>query len=168
MFSNLEEMYRTKKSMSINSRNGLSDYDMPKSSSMMRKVIQPPSMDDVDESCTEPDDILQSTQHHPYSGPVESGLKIPLKYQRQKQTSQKHYKKKFRTWEYDDFEYDKDDALSNNGSVDEYANIGSHNHHHDSNSNDRQMVSPIASTFQNSQYHKSSKFRPKGKDWAHV
>lgn len=124
-------------------------------------------MDSV-ENGSEHDEIIHS-KHHQYGGPVEPNLKIPLKYQRQsKSSSQKHYKKKFRerTWEYDEFDkYDKDDVLSNNGSVDEFTSGGLNNHHHDS-MDDRQLVSPTASTFHNNQqYHKSSKFRPKGKDW---
>lgn len=140
---------------------------MPKVASIMRKSTQR-SIDSVDNG-SEPDDILHSSNHHQYSGPVEPNLKIPLKYQRQsKSSSQKHYKKKFRerTWEYDDYDkYDKDDVLSNNGSVDEFSGTALNNHHHES-LDERQLVSPTAaSTFHNNQYHKSSKFRPKGKDW---
>lgn len=133
----------------------------------MRKSTQR-SMDHI-ENGSEHDEIIHSN-HLQYGVPVEPNLKIPLKYQRQsKSSSQKHYKKKFRerTWEYDDFEkYDKDDVLSNNGSVDEFSNAGLNNHNHHDNLDDRQqLVSPTASTFHNNQYHKSSKFRPKGKDW---
>lgn len=101
-----------------------------------------------------------SSHHNPYG---ESSLKIPLKYQRQsKASSQKHFKKKFRerTWEYDD--YDKDDVLSNNGSVDEYSGVGSHA---GDGVDDPQLLSPTPASFNSTQYHKSSKFRPKGKDW---
>lgn len=64
-----------------------------------------------------------------------NSLQIPLKYQRHHQ--QKHYKKKFRerTWE----EYDYEDNVSG-------GSMGG--------------TEPDASTS-----HKSSKFRPKGKDW---
>lgn len=64
-----------------------------------------------------------------------TGLQIPLKYQRHHQ--QKHFKKKFRerTWE----EYDYEDNVSG-------GSIGA--------------SEPDPSTS-----HKSSKFRPKGKDW---
>ena len=70
-----------------------------------------------------------------------NSLKIPLKYQRQSKSSSsssnqpKHYKKKFR--ERTTWEYDYDDNVSS-GSVPE---------------NDSSTL------------HKSSKFRPKGKDW---
>lgn len=78
-------------------------------------------------------------------------LKIPLKYQRQsKSTSQKAYKKKFRTWEYDD---DLMNANVGNDSMDDF---------HDS----RELISPSdQSTYASHNLHKSSKFRPKGKDY---
>lgn len=59
----------------------------------------------------------------------EPNLKIPLKYQRQSKSS---YKKKFRTWE-----YDEGANAGDNDSLDDY----------------------------NDYHHKSSKFRPKGKNW---
>lgn len=66
-------------------------------------------------------------------------LRIPLKYQRQ--SSEKHYKKKFRErrWEYnyDDYGYGSSNQRD-----------GESRHHSNS---------PV--------HHKSSKFRPKGKDW---
>lgn len=66
----------------------------------------------------------------------EPNLKIPLKYQRQSKSSQKPYKKKFRTWEYED---DAGSNVGNDNSLDDFRDI----HYH----------------------HKSSKFRPKGKDY---
>lgn len=66
----------------------------------------------------------------------EPNLKIPLKYQRQSKSSQKPYKKKFRTWEYDD---DAGSNVGNGNSLDDFRDM----HYH----------------------HKSSKFRPKGKDY---
>lgn len=62
----------------------------------------------------------------------EPNLKIPLKYQRQSKSVS--YKKKFRTWE-----YDEGANVGENDSLDDYNDI---NH-----------------------LHKSSKFRPKGKNW---
>lgn len=62
----------------------------------------------------------------------EPNLKIPLKYQRQSKSVS--YKKKFRTWEYDEGQ-----NAGENDSLDDY---GDFNH-----------------------LHKSSKFRPKGKNW---
>lgn len=69
------------------------------------------------------------------SNEANNSLQIPLKYQRHHQ--QKHYKKKFRerTWE----EYDYEENASG-------GSVGGNE--------------PDASTL-----HKSSKFRPKGKDW---
>lgn len=71
----------------------------------------------------------------PGSNEANNSLQIPLKYQRHHQ--QKHYKKKFRerTWE----EYDYEESVSG-------GSMGGNE--------------PDASTS-----HKSSKFRPKGKDW---
>lgn len=66
--------------------------------------------------------------------------KIPLKYQRQSKSSQKPYKKKFRTWEYDDEM--GTNATNDNGDLDDF-NDSRDMHYH----------------------HKSSKFRPKGKDY---
>lgn len=119
-----------------------------------------------------------NNNHHHYGSSgaaAETNLKIPLKYQRQsKSSSQKHYKKKFRerTWEYD--EYDKDEILSNHGSVEEFGSMNAHNNHNGL--DDGHLLSSSASssaTLGSSQYnnhhnnhhHKSSKFRPKGKDW---
>lgn len=91
--------------------------------------------------------------YHIAAAPPEPNLKIPLKYQRQSKTSQKHYKKKFRErqWEqYDD--YDKDDLIGSAGdNIDDFAdnNAPYDNHHLNS-------------------HHKSSKYWKKGKgnwDW---
>lgn len=103
---------------------------------------------------------------------AENNLKIPLKYQRQsKSQSQKHYKKKFRerTWEYD--EYDKesnetmDDLASDRGHYGGGAvgagvnDVGEYiMSHHTS-------AASMISTHHSNHLHKSSKFRPKGKDW---
>lgn len=87
--------------------------------------------------------------------------KIPLKYQRQlKSQLQKHYKKKFRerTWEYD--EYDKDNVADD--AVTERRHNGGHN------DVDYLMATAATTTMlsaQSGHLHKSSKFRPKGKDW---
>lgn len=110
-----------------------------------------------------------------------SGLKIPLKYQRQsKSSSQKHYKKKFRerTWEYED--YDKHELAGG----DDFAGTIVNNHIHGNSLDGDPLMSastsPIptqssaasaaaAAQFNNNHHshhhHKSSKFRPKGKDW---
>lgn len=117
-----------------------------------------------------------------------SGLKIPLKYQRQsKSSSQKHYKKKFRerTWEYDD--YDKNELAGG----DEFAGTIVNNHIHGNSLDAHHLMSTspspiptqsssasssaataaVATQFNNNHHshhhhhHKSSKFRPKGKDW---
>lgn len=103
---------------------------------------------------------------------AENSLKIPLKYQRQsKSQSQKHYKKKFRerTWEYD--EYDKE----SNGIMDD---VGPGRGHYAGDGvgvtgiNDVDYImshhstaASMLSAHHNSHLHKSSKFRPKGKDW---
>lgn len=78
----------------------------------------------------------------------EHELKIPLKYQRQtKSTSNKAYKKKFRTWEYED------DLLAANMAADNL----------DDYMDNRDAVSPVPEHFGKHKLHK--KFRPKGKDW---
>lgn len=100
------------------------------------------------------------TKHHHHS--TEHNLKIPLKYQRQsKSMSQKHYKKKFRdrTWEYD--EYDKDHGHMDDGGSDR-------GHYHGGMNDVDYLMSSSSSAMlsaHNSHLHKSSKFRPKGKDW---
>lgn len=75
----------------------------------------------------------------------QNSLKIPLKYQRQSKSSsfEKHYKKKFRerTWEYE-MDKDMDDGVHGGGS-----GLGGQ------------------SEMELMQNHKSSKFRPKGKEW---
>lgn len=70
--------------------------------------------------------------HSYHSDAPEPNLKIPLKYQRQSKSVS--YKKKFRTWE-----YDEGASVGENDSMDDYNDF---NH-----------------------LHKSSKFRPKGKNW---
>lgn len=81
--------------------------------------------------------LSSGAEHSVGSDLTEKNLKIPLKYQRHHH--QKHYKKKFRerTWE----EYDYEDSVSGGR-------------------NSNATVECDASTA-----HKSSKFRPKGKDW---
>lgn len=93
--------------------------------------------------------IMMESKHHI----VENVPKIPLKYQRQlKSQLQKHYKKKFRerTWEYDEFE--KDNTTDDAGL--ERRQNGGHND-----------VDYLMATSTTTTLHKSSKFRPKGKDW---
>lgn len=77
----------------------------------------------------------------------EHELKIPLKYQRQaKASSHKAYKKKFRTWE-----YDEELLAANADHIEEFMD-------------NRELVSPMEH-FGKHKLHKASKFRPKGKDW---
>ncbi|XP_063703386.1 histone-lysine N-methyltransferase, H3 lysine-79 specific isoform X2 [Culicoides brevitarsis] len=99
---------------------------------------QPPRTPSPSETSESPPIIFN---HHASAAsqiPVTNSLKIPLKYQRQKITSEKHFKKKFRerNWEeYEDSSYARGEAGTN-------AEGESSRHK-----------------------HKSAKFRPKGKDW---
>lgn len=79
------------------------------------------------------DEKLNNSDQYAYHNEApEPNLKIPLKYQRQSKSVS--YKKKFRTWE-----YDEGANVGENDSLDDYNDF---NH-----------------------LHKSSKFRPKGKNW---
>lgn len=105
-----------------------------------------------------------------------NNLKIPLKYQRKSKTSlEKHYKKKFceRNWEYD---CDELLAYSNSSSTTAADAAGNTNDQVDGGGAIKEMdclnvpglgLSTIDQQHQAAQaaHHKSSKFRPKGKDW---
>lgn len=108
-----------------------------------------------------------------------SNLKIPLKYQRQsKVSSEKHYKKKFRERNWEEYEESIGGRLSSTGSAepmdqdyaDGYGTTSSGNP-----TSGPSLVLGGGSSLENAQHsdsllhhhhkHKSAKFRPKGKDW---
>uniref|UniRef100_A0A1A9WGS3 Histone-lysine N-methyltransferase, H3 lysine-79 specific n=1 Tax=Glossina brevipalpis TaxID=37001 RepID=A0A1A9WGS3_9MUSC len=103
-----------------------------------------------------------------------NNLKIPLKYQRKSKTSsEKHYKKKFceRNWEYDCDEIMSYSNSSSNTATDNNANNAATNANVNSNANGIDQVDCVGLKNSNNiptaaaSQHKSSKFRPKGKDW---
>lgn len=100
-------------------------------------IEQPPRTPSPSESTSESPPIIFN--HHATTAqqvPVTNNLKIPLKYQRQKITSEKHFKKKFRERNWEEYEYENTkETLVNQ--------------------------EPESSRHK----HKTAKFRPKGKDW---
>lgn len=89
-----------------------------------------------------------------------NNLKIPLKYQRQSsKSSEKHYKKKFRERNWEEYE------MENFGHDDSTQDHQEHNDHEQEPEDNNSSSS--SSHQHNSSHHKikSAKFRPKGKDW---
>lgn len=136
----------------------LSDMGLPRTPSPNVAVITPP-----------PANLLQSLDNS------SNNLKIPLKYQRKSKTSlEKHYKKKFceRNWEYD---CDELLAYSNSSSTTAADAAGNTNDQVDGATKDMECLNnPVMSGLSAMEqqhaaaqhaHHKSSKFRPKGKDW---
>lgn len=106
-----------------------------KSSPAGEPIEQPPRTPSPSESTSESPPIIFN--HHAPQVPVTNNLKIPLKYQRQKTTSEKHFKKKFRERNWEEYE--------------------------DNYSKETSGVSQEPETSRHK--HKTAKFRPKGKDW---
>ncbi|XP_062554766.1 histone-lysine N-methyltransferase, H3 lysine-79 specific isoform X2 [Armigeres subalbatus] len=168
---------------------GLMKHVVPIIKSSPAEPVESPPLSDVGlprtpSPSSSPPLLYQSTSGLPtaaqnllHSG---SNLKIPLKYQRQsKVPSEKHYKKKFRERNWEEYEESIGGRLSSTGSAepldpdyaDGFGNTGTAN--------------PISGTvtmglgnvnaLENAQHsdnlllhhhkHKSAKFRPKGKDW---
>lgn len=110
-----------------------------------RKSLNIERRDSHDEYDLVTNDMIGNDERDPFSHlSNRHEPKIPLKYQRQSKSSQKPYKKKFRTWGYED---DVGSGVGNDNDLDDFNDsrdmqYGSHHHH-----------------------HKASKFRPKGKDY---
>lgn len=104
-----------------------------KSSPAGEAIEQPPRTPSPSETSDSPPIIFN---HHAPQVAVTNNLKIPLKYQRQKITSEKHFKKKFRERNWEEYE----DSYAREASVDQEQETSRHK-------------------------HKTAKFRPKGKDW---
>lgn len=98
-------------------------------------IEQPPRTPSPSETSDSPPIIFN--HHAPPQVPVTNNLKIPLKYQRQKIPSEKHFKKKFRERNWEEYE---DSYAREASSVDQESESSRHK-------------------------HKTAKFRPKGKDW---
>uniref|UniRef100_A0A336LMV9 Histone-lysine N-methyltransferase, H3 lysine-79 specific n=1 Tax=Culicoides sonorensis TaxID=179676 RepID=A0A336LMV9_CULSO len=116
------------------SSSGLLKTTVPiiKSSPAGETIEQPPRTPSPSETSDSPPIIFN---HHTTQVSVTNKLKIPLKYQRQKVTSEKHYKKKFRERNWEEYE-----EYAREMGVEQEQEITRHK-------------------------HKTAKFRPKGKDW---
>lgn len=101
----------------------------------MEHMEQPPRTPSPSETSESPPIIFN--HHSAQQVPVTNNLKIPLKYQRQKIPSEKHFKKKFRERNWEEYE----DSYAKESLVDQQQ--------------------PETSRHK----HKTAKFRPKGKDW---
>ncbi|XP_053691437.1 histone-lysine N-methyltransferase, H3 lysine-79 specific [Sabethes cyaneus] len=105
-----------------------------------------------------------------------NNLKIPLKYQRQsKISSEKHYKKKFRERNWEEYEESLGGRLSSTGSAEPLEQDYADGFGASSNTNVStgllsankldSMASNTSDNLIHHHKHKSAKFRPKGKDW---
>lgn len=125
--------------------------DMPRTpspSSSPQPIYQPQSPYDAMVAADMQLNHVPYMHHSDHIHHQDHELKIPLKYQRQAtKSSHKAYKKKFRSWEYDD------ELLATNmaDNMDDYMD-------------NREVVSPVEH-YGKHKLHKASKFRPKGKDW---